>query len=623
MMRINKTKLICCAALLLALAIVCTSALAADPIRIKQQGSNKKWGYVDEAGSFAIKAQYISASEFSNGYAVVQVSKNNYAVDQYIDYNGKVVIKPISSSKYLYSFNEWQGDYGVVEIWEKQKNGSITPIGYNYVGKNGKLFNDTVYHDAYYFKEGFALVGTGTRPYGKMNRMSVAGVHHYMGTYSGNTPNGIASSFFFIDKSGKQLSNNKWAAARSFNEGMAAVAIKGVDGSLMWGFVNATGELAVSPIWTKSKDFASGYAAVFDGKKWGFINAAGEQVIPCTWDDVGNFTADGLAKVKSGDLYGYINAENTIVIEPAFAACSDFMDGKAIVSDGVVQGAIDASGKYVISPMYRSVQRMPYADYFYAAEFSTPIIINENGELITAMLIDGKLPSEEQIALYPAGTPCKLFKIPLAGAGFDTHVFVSESGQILSSNLFSDIQGTSFTIAHGSGKTSVFTLDGTPISENKWDGVNGAASTNERICILQNNLFGFVDQTGKTVIIPQYSSAEYIGDGQIAAWVGSNRVIIDGISPETRAKQAEEAAAEKALAMGDASQYDTLKPGSKGQAVLDARMKLYELGYFNKKPTQTEYTNNMMDYVKKFEKDNGLTQDGILSAEDQAVLFSL
>jgi len=72
-----------------------------------------------------------------------------------------------------------------------------------------------------------------------------------------------------------------------------------------------------------------------------------------------------------------------------------------------------------------------------------------------------------------------------------------------------------------------------------------------------------------------------------------------------------------------ASGYQTLKPGSKGQAVLDARMKLYELGYFKNKPTQKEYTNNMKDYVKKFEKDHGLTQDGILSPEDQVILFSL
>ena len=69
--------------------------------------------------------------------------------------------------------------------------------------------------------------------------------------------------------------------------------------------------------------------------------------------------------------------------------------------------------------------------------------------------------------------------------------------------------------------------------------------------------------------------------------------------------------------------YTTLKPGSNGQEVLDARMKLYELGYFKKKPTQTEYTDSMADYVKKLEKDHGLTQDGVLSPEDQEVLFGL
>lgn len=69
--------------------------------------------------------------------------------------------------------------------------------------------------------------------------------------------------------------------------------------------------------------------------------------------------------------------------------------------------------------------------------------------------------------------------------------------------------------------------------------------------------------------------------------------------------------------------YTMLKPGSNGQEVLDARMKLYELGYFKKKPTQTEYTDSMADYVKKFEKDHGLTQDGVLSPENQEVLFGL
>ena len=33
--------------------------------------------------------------------------------------------------------------------------------------------------------------------------------------------------------------------------------------------------------------------------------------------------------------------------------------------------------------------------------------------------------------------------------------------------------------------------------------------------------------------------------------------------------------------------YETLQPGSNGQEVLDARMRLYELGYFKKQPTES------------------------------------
>ena len=62
--------------------------------------------------------------------------------------------------------------------------------------------------------------------------------------------------------------------------------------------------------------------------------------------------------------------------------------------------------------------------------------------------------------------------------------------------------------------------------------------------------------------------------------------------------------------------------GAEGQAVLAARQRLYELGYFLTQPTQTEFTAGFIAYVKTFEKANALKEDGILSPEDQALLFS-
>lgn len=75
------------------------------------------------------------------------------------------------------------------------------------------------------------------------------------------------------------------------------------------------------------------------------------------------------------------------------------------------------------------------------------------------------------------------------------------------------------------------------------------------------------------------------------------------------------------LPAGAEDGYRDLYPGCEGEDVLAARMKMYELGFFANKPTQTDYTSAMKDYVKKFEKAYGLEVDGLLSPHDQAILF--
>lgn len=72
----------------------------------------------------------------------------------------------------------------------------------------------------------------------------------------------------------------------------------------------------------------------------------------------------------------------------------------------------------------------------------------------------------------------------------------------------------------------------------------------------------------------------------------------------------------------DVSMYRILEVGSKGEDVLAARIRLYELGYFSKMPTQTDFTANMKDYVIEFQKANNLKTDGVLTPEVQGVLFS-
>ena len=134
---------------------------------------------------------------------------------------------------------------------------------------------------------------------------------------------------------------------------------------------------------------------------------------------------------------------------------------------------------------------------------------------------------------------------------------------------------------------------------------------------------GIIDIYGNLVIPADYNAIQY-GDGRFFLFKDGKITVMT--LDEMQAKRdaipnRRETIAPVPTATPEPVIYTTLKPGSKGQEVLDARMKLYELGYFKKKPTQTEYTDSMADYVKKFEKDHGLTQDGVLSPEDQKVLF--
>jgi len=74
----------------------------------------------------------------------------------------------------------------------------------------------------------------------------------------------------------------------------------------------------------------TGYAAVKQNGLWGFINAQGEIIIEPRFADARSFSQH-LAAVKVGNYWGYISTRGEVVIEPMFVEARGFHNGSAPV----------------------------------------------------------------------------------------------------------------------------------------------------------------------------------------------------------------------------------------------------------------------------------------------------
>jgi len=164
-------------------------------------------------------------------------------------------------------------------------------------------------------------------------------------------------SIGFIDRLGKVVFQLPESFSMGFHGGFAAVRTR--EG---WGFVDKRGKFISPKFYEHVEEFSEGLAAVADKigtkAKYGFINETGEVVIPLRFDPrlgphsqpggLGRFT-EGLAAVRIGNIYGYIDHKGNVVISPRFREAAEFSEGLASVTtiDGQ-KGYIDKAGHFAI-----------------------------------------------------------------------------------------------------------------------------------------------------------------------------------------------------------------------------------------------------------------------------------
>ncbi|MBQ3496832.1 MAG: WG repeat-containing protein, partial [Oscillospiraceae bacterium] len=90
--------------------------------------------------------------------------------------------------------------------------------------------------------------------------------------------------------------------------------------------------------------------------KYGHIDNNGKLIVilPGEYDSIDNF-CEGLACVKKGEKYGFINADCRLVIPYEYDSAVSFRDGVAAVGNDGKKGLIDKSGNAVLPLQYDSI----------------------------------------------------------------------------------------------------------------------------------------------------------------------------------------------------------------------------------------------------------------------------
>lgn len=255
-------------------------------------------GYKDDNGKIVISCIYDWIDSFSEGMARVRQNGKWGFVDE--NNNQKIPIR----YDYILSFSEGLACVNIKDEWGfiDQVGNLVIPIIYEYINS---------------FSEGLAFVQKN------------------------------CNEKQFIDRIGNTIIEFEYDGfARSFSEGFAIVDLNG-----KYGFIDRSGEIAISIIYDGVEQFCDGLAKVKLKDKWGCIDHSGKMVISNKFDALW-LLEDGLVMIKIEDNYGLIDRNDKEITPLIYEELSLFSEGLAKLKLNGKCGFIDKIGKKVIPLIY-------------------------------------------------------------------------------------------------------------------------------------------------------------------------------------------------------------------------------------------------------------------------------
>ncbi len=154
----------------------------------------------------------------------------------------------------------------------------------------------------------------------------------------------------FMDTLGNMVIKATFDDVGPFSGGYAAVSVKG-----KWGYINREGSLIIKPHYKSAWAFHENLGRVKPfAQNDQFLHRSGKTLSSNEWAAADDFYG-GLAKVKLGDTFGYIDTTGKMVLPAIYSRAWTFQNEFAIIEYEDKKGLITKTGEEFIQPRFDKI----------------------------------------------------------------------------------------------------------------------------------------------------------------------------------------------------------------------------------------------------------------------------
>ena len=204
----------------------------------------------------------------------------------------------------------------------------------------------------------------------------------------------LGGRYGYCDTTGNIVIDAQFDMGFDFHGGLAAVMFGG-----KWGYITTKGAYLVSPMYEYASDFHNGFAVCKKPSGYGIIDSSGISVSPFTFDYIGDCDEKGRFPAKSGDVSGYINSRGEWQIQLDYDFCYAFTDGVARVFSDNLWGYINEQGDELISPRFADCGEYRNGRAFYSTDgimYGFLTLDTENYKPQTPDVIEPSNPAQDE-----------------------------------------------------------------------------------------------------------------------------------------------------------------------------------------------------------------------------------